>query len=70
MNKIKQIKYKTPVMTKYRQLEFKAFMDSNIKESPEITIIAFNQYLYEFKELTGEEFIKIQEWELMKDKLK
>ena len=38
-------------------------MQRNLSENPEVTIIALNQYRYDFKKLTISEFIKIQEWE-------
>ncbi len=57
------IEHKTVIMTKYQELQFRAFMHRNLSENPEVTIIAFNEYRYDFKKLTNKEFIKIQEWE-------
>lgn len=57
------IKHQTLIMTKNQELQFRIFMHSNLSENPEVTIIALNQYRYDFKKLTISEFIKIQEWE-------
>ena len=54
----------TPIMDKNQELAFRAFMNFNIIEEPEPCIFGFNQYYYEFEELTGLEFLKIIKWEM------
>lgn len=59
------IEYNTSIMTKTKQLAFKAFIDfGNIKEVPEVSMFAVNEYFYSFHNLTSEEFVMIRKWEI------